>query len=241
MQTPSERRQRLTWVALIVIAGLLWTAWRRRQALHKRLQQRFWNPFYNRLPALYDAVDWLTGNTTHRLRRHTRGFLPAPGTRVLEVGFGSGKLHVELAPHYALAGLDLAQGMVELTQRRLAARGLHSDLRQGDVTALPWPDASFDAVLSTFAFSAFTDPERAVDEMVRVLKPGGRLIIADGGRALDGNRIAAGFAALWELLGDAMRDERPLLEARGLATFREDYGPWHTVHVTVGVKPAAPA
>lgn len=238
---PMKRRApHQRWLVALILglaAGWLLYRLRRHKPDNRTRQYRFWETFYDRYAALYDAVDWLTGNTTHRLRRRVLKFLPSPGTRVLEIGCGSGKLHVELAATYTLAGLDLAQGMINLTQRRLDAQGLTSDLRQGDAAALPWLDSSFDAVFSTFAFSALADQERALDEMVRVLKPGGRLIIADGGPALDNNRIAAFFARLWESLGPTMRDERPLLEARGLITFREDYGPWHTVHVTVGLKP----
>ena len=70
------------------------------------IQRRFWNPVYDRLAPLYDAVDWFTGNTTHRLRRRALSYLPLVGSRVLEIGFGSGRLHLELAEAYDLAGLD---------------------------------------------------------------------------------------------------------------------------------------
>ncbi len=202
-----------------------------------RLQRDFWNPVYDRLAAFYDAVDWLTGNTTHRLRQPALRYLPPPGSRVLEIGFGTGKLHLQLAGRYKLAGVDLAMGMARLTRRRLAGRGAHSGLCVGNVYALPWPAGCFDAVLSTFAFSAFPDGGRALDEMVRVLKPGGKLIIVDAGEARDGNRMARGLAALWAAFGDYMRDEAPLLAARGLAVEREDYGPWHCVHVVAGTRP----
>jgi ubiquinone/menaquinone biosynthesis C-methylase UbiE len=202
------------------------------------LQRRFWNPFYNRLAWFYDAVDWFTGNTTHRLRRRALRYLPPAGSRVLEVGFGSGKLHLELAERYDLAGLDLAYGMVRLTQGRLAARGMKSCLCVGSVYALPWPDGHFDAVLSTFAFSAFPDAEAALDEMVRVIRPGGKVIIVDAGEASDENFMAHMLARAWTALGDYMRDEVPLMETQGLAVNREEYGPWRCVHVVVGTKPA---
>jgi len=57
----------------------------------------FWNRVYDRLAWLYDAVDWFTGNTTHRLRQRALPYLPLAGSRVLEVGFGSGWLYLELA------------------------------------------------------------------------------------------------------------------------------------------------
>ena len=222
------------------IAGLLVAAlyFIRRRTDRQIIQRRFWDPLYDWGAPLYDAVDWLTGGTTHRLRLRALEYLPPPGSRVLEVGIGSGHLHCDLAARYELAGLDLALGMVALTQRRLAARGLRSDLCQGSVEALPWPAQTFDAVLSTFAFSAFSDADCALAEMRRVLKPGGRLIIVDAGVSQDGNAFSRALAWLWEFLGDYMRDEVPLLHAHGFTDVqREDYGPGSCVHVTVGSRP----
>jgi methyltransferase OMS1 len=104
-----------------------------------------------------------------------------------------------------------------------------------------WPDACFDAVISTFVFSAFLDADRALDEMVRVTKPGGKVIIVDAGEALDGNRMAHWLARLWEKMGDYIRDEAPLMQARGLSVQRQDHGPWGCVHVVVGTRPLAAA
>lgn len=215
--------------------GLL--MWLRRRTDNVVIQRRFWDVIYDRLAFLYDGVDWFTGSTTHRLRLRALDHLPPDGARVLEIGFGSGRLHVDLAPRYAMAGLDRAPGMVRLTQQRLADRGLTADLRVGDATALPWADASFDAVLTTFAFSAFPDAGAALDEMVRVVKPGGTIVIVDAGEAQDGNPMARFLARLWTAFGDYMRDEGPLMAARGLSVMREDYGPWGCVHVTVGERP----
>jgi ubiquinone/menaquinone biosynthesis C-methylase UbiE len=203
----------------------------------EKAQRHFWDPVYDRLAGLYDAVDWLTGNTTQRLRHRALAHLPPAGSRVLELGFGSGRLHLELAARYALAGTDRAPGMARLTARRLAARGLTSLLAVGDVRALPWHDGEFHAVLSTFAFSAVADAGQALDEMVRVTRPGGKVIIVDAGEARDGNRMARFLARLWEAMGDYMRDEVPLMEARGLAVERQDYGPWNCIHVSVGTLP----
>jgi ubiquinone/menaquinone biosynthesis C-methylase UbiE len=205
-----------------------------------KAQRGFWDPVYDRLSGLYDAVDWFTGNATHRLRLRALPYLPQENSRVLEIGFGSGRLHCELAGRFCLYGLDLAPGMARLTKRRLESRTLTARLCVGNVYALPWPDAWFDAVLSTFVFSAFPDAGRALDEMVRVTRPGGKVLIVDAGEAADGNRMAHFFAWLWERFGDYMRDEAPLMEARGLVVEREEYGPWGSVHVTVGTRPAGP-
>ena len=144
-------------------------------------------------------------------------------------------LHAELAARYDTAGAGPGPGYGAAHAAAAGAPGLHSALAIGSVYAMPWPAlADFDAVLSTFAFSAFVDADAALDEMVRVTKPGGRVIIVDAGEALDGNRMAHLLARSWEAMGDFMRDEVPLMQARGLAVQREDYGPWGCVHVTVG-------
>ncbi len=205
--------------------------------MREKLQRRFWAPVYDRLAWLYDGVDWFTANTTHRLRRRALRYLPPAGSRLLEIGFGSGRLHLELAERYKMSGLDLAPGMVRLTKRRLAACGRESDLCIGSAYGLPWPDGTFDAVLSTFAFSAFPDADRALDEMARVTRPGGQVIIVDAGEASNGNFFAHLLARLWEAFGDFMRDEIPLMEVRGLVVEREEYGPWRCVHVVVGTRP----
>jgi ubiquinone/menaquinone biosynthesis C-methylase UbiE len=246
MKTTKPGRSTWWWLAAgvgsaVLVVGLL--NWMRRRVDRRTIQRRFWKPVYDRLANLYDAVDWLTGNTTHRLRKPALRYLPFGNEdedengHVLEIGFGSGKLHVEMASRHRMAGVDLALGMARLTRRRLAARGLHSDLAVGNVCALPWRDRLFDAVVSTFAFSAFPDAGAALDEMVRVVKPGGRVIIVDAGEASDRNVVAHLLAKAWASLGDYMRDEVPLMEARGLMVEREEYGPWSSVHVVVGTRP----
>ena len=202
-----------------------------------QLQRRFWDPVYDRLAWGYDAVDWFTGGTTHRLRQIALPYLPPPPARLLEIGYGSGRLHDELAAQYSMAGLDRAPGMARLTRRRLESRGRVSALCVGDACALPWPAHAFDAVYATFALSAVPDIDRAIDEMVRVTRPGGRVIVVDAGKAMDGNRLARGLAALWSAMGDYMRDERPYLAVHGLRVERQDAGPWGCVHVVIGTVP----
>ncbi len=235
----ADRRRYHRWLGagLGIALGALAVYVVRRRIQRETLQRRFWDPFYDNLAPFYDfVVEELTGFTTHRFRRRALRYLPPESTRVLEIGFGNGRLHADLAERYEMSGLDRAAGMVRLTRQRLAQRGLRSDLRQGDITALPWPNATFDAVVSTFAFSAFPDAGAALDEMVRVLGPGGRVIIVDAGDSAHGTWFAWTLARLWELFGDYMRDEVPLLEARGLKVEREEFGPGGCVHVVVGTK-----
>jgi ubiquinone/menaquinone biosynthesis C-methylase UbiE len=97
----------------------------------------------------------------------------------LEVAVGTG-LNL---PHYPdgvdLVGLDLSTEMLSLARRRADEIGRQVELREGDAQELPFEDGRFDTVLCTFSLCNIPDVERAVAEMKRVLKPGGRLILVD--------------------------------------------------------------
>ena len=102
----------------------------------------------------------------------------ARGHHVLDVACGTGVLartvSAVVAPTGSVTGLDLNPGMLAV------ARARRPDLawRQGTAVDLPFPDASFDAVVSQFGLMFFPDQVRALREMWRVLKPGGRLAVA---------------------------------------------------------------
>ncbi|MDQ3914249.1 MAG: methyltransferase domain-containing protein [Actinomycetota bacterium] len=90
-------------------------------------------------------------------------------------------------PHYPedveLTGIDLSPEMLEIARERSAELGKAVDLREGDAHNLPFDDESFDTVVCTYSLCNIPDPQRAVDEMKRVLKRGGRLILVDHIRA----------------------------------------------------------
>jgi SAM-dependent methyltransferase len=69
--------------------------------------------------------------------------------------------------------------MVEIATEYAAEQGVAVDFRHGDVAELPFPDGSFDLVVTQAAFKNFTEPVRALDEIHRVLKPGGTAIVED--------------------------------------------------------------
>jgi ubiquinone/menaquinone biosynthesis C-methylase UbiE len=102
-----------------------------------------------------------------------------PTDRVLDVGCGTGELLSRVAarfPAAKLSGLDPVPEMLEVAKAKLHP-GV--ELRQGWANELPWPDASFDIVVSCNMFHYITHPVQAVREMTRVLRPGGRLVITD--------------------------------------------------------------
>lgn len=106
--------------------------------------------------------------------------IPAP--RVLDVATGTGRVPLLLGkqPWFGgtVCGIDIAPAMLERARAKIVAAGLSEqvDLRLGDAGALPWPDASFDLVVSLEALEFFPRPRRALAEMARTLRPGCTLL-----------------------------------------------------------------
>ena len=119
-----------------------------------------------------------------------------PGQRVLDVACGTGVLArealVRTAPGGAVAGLDPNAGMLAVARALAPA----IDWRQGVAESLPFPAGGFDAVVSQFGLMFFDDRARALREMLRVLRPGGRLAVA----VWDALEHVPAYAALVDVL-----------------------------------------
>jgi ubiquinone/menaquinone biosynthesis C-methylase UbiE len=99
--------------------------------------------------------------------------------KVLEVAVGTG-LNLEAYPSdITLTGIDWSEDMLDIARSRAAELGRGATLQQADAHQLPFEDASFDTVVCTFGLCAIPDHTKAVAEMTRVLRPGGRLILVD--------------------------------------------------------------
>jgi ubiquinone/menaquinone biosynthesis C-methylase UbiE len=102
-----------------------------------------------------------------------------PQGDLLEIGAGSGAMAVELLARYdqpTMTVTDFDQDMVNAASARLAKFGDRVTVRQADATALPFPDGSFDAVLSWVMLHHTVEWETALAESVRVLRPGGHVV-----------------------------------------------------------------
>jgi ubiquinone/menaquinone biosynthesis C-methylase UbiE len=113
---------------------------------------------------------------------------PRSGERFLDMGTGPGEPAITIARQVGetghVTGIDLSENMVSIAQRVAQARGLRNvDFQTMDCSQLKFPDRSFDAVVSSFGFQIFTDPEAAAREAHRVLKPGGRIAVSVWGTA----------------------------------------------------------
>jgi SAM-dependent methyltransferase len=103
-----------------------------------------------------------------------------PGMTLLDVGCGAGQLTIPAAKRgIAVTGLDLAQNLVEQARERARKEGLNIRIHQGDAEALPYADTLFDAVMSWIGAMFAPRPEMVACEMMRVCRPGGKIIMGN--------------------------------------------------------------
>jgi len=141
-----------------------------------------------------------------------------PGATVLDVGCGSGASAIPAAeivgPRGRVVGVDLADRLLELARAKAASRKLANvEFHQGDMTALGFPDGSFDAVVCVFAIFFVPDMVSQVRELWRMVRPGGQLAITTWGPRM----FEPGSAAWW----NAVRQHRPDLVSV--------YNPWERI------------
>jgi ubiquinone/menaquinone biosynthesis C-methylase UbiE len=104
-----------------------------------------------------------------------------PGSRVLEVAPGPGYFAIELARlgDYRVTGLDISATFVEIGRENAARARVQAQFQRGDASRMPFEAEQFDYVVCRAAFKNFAAPVAALQEMYRVLKPGGRALIID--------------------------------------------------------------
>src|SRR5260370_17759255 len=107
--------------------------------------------------------------------------LLAPNAKVLEVAPGPGYFAIEVAQMggYEILGLDISKTFVEIAQRNAVQAGARAEFRLGSVSNMPFESDQFDFLFCRAAFKNFSQPVRALQEMQRVLKAGGRALIID--------------------------------------------------------------
>lgn len=114
------------------------------------------------------------------LARRTAERIP-PQSSVLEVAPGPGYFSIELAKlgNYQISGLDISETFVGIARANAAKAGVQIDFRHGNASNMPFGNESFHFLLCRAAFKNFSEPQRALEEMHRVLKPAGQAVIID--------------------------------------------------------------
>jgi ubiquinone/menaquinone biosynthesis C-methylase UbiE len=141
---------------------------------------------YKGLPMEGMIASWYAKTTLKDINRHQLMAkllvekIPASGS-VLEIAPGPGYFCIELAKlgRYQITGLDISRSFVEIARRNAKEAGYKIDFREGNASAMPFKDETFDFTFCQAAFKNFSEPVRAIREMYRVLKPGGTAVIAD--------------------------------------------------------------
>lgn len=186
---------------------------------------------YARWAPVYDAVFTLVLKPGRKAAAEAINRL---GGRVLDVGVGTGLELPMFDSNVRLVGIDLSDPMLEIARNRVARQNLANveDLRVMDAMNLEFEDSAFDAVVAPYVVTTVPDPRRTLEEMARVVRPGGEIVIVNHIGA-DTGPIAAIEALMerraeklgwrpqfpWSVIGDWI-DARPdlaLLERRRLS------------------------
>ena len=153
--------------------------------LHGAEKQRYVADLFSRISGRYDLMNDLMTLGMHRRWKRQTAALAAQGLSgpAIDVSTGTGDLALELARRGVehTVGLDLLPEMVSLAESKAQTRGLSAavTMMSGDALSLPFADGSFACATAGFSLRNMPDVERALSEMVRVVRPGGRVVILE--------------------------------------------------------------
>ena len=184
--------------------------------------------------ALYDRM--MAGTEEAGLREHRRALVSHARGRVLEIGAGTG-LNLD---HYGpeVAELVLTEPE-EPMARRLRARAATGRVVEAPADRLPFEDDSFDTVVSTLVLCTVPDQDRAISEIRRVLKPGGRLLFIEHVRSHDAKLAKWQDRVLpaWRFVGHGCHPNRDTAAALTRAGFRLEMESWRMPKAPPIVRP----
>src|SRR3712207_5836429 len=155
-----------------------------RAAASGTLEEGQVRAMFDRIAGLYDLMNSvMTAGLHHRWRERAADLAcVGPGDRALDVATGTGDLALELArrvgPHGEVVGSDFSEGMLE-DARRKASGVAGVRFEQANALALPYADGEFAAATVGFGARNFADLDRGLAEMVRVVRPGGRVVVLE--------------------------------------------------------------
>lgn len=192
-----------------------------------------YDKFYGKMARLYDLLvkllpiwkKWIGQAVPH-----------IQGPRVLEISFGTGHLLTQYASRFETYGIDYNKELISIARKNLAQQGMSASLQRANVEALPYASETFDTLVNTMAFTAYPDGQKALAEMHRVLKKGGRLVLIDINYPQNGNWLGMRATRMWALLGDIIRDMDALLQRFDFAYTHHEIGGFGNVHLYIAQK-----
>lgn len=184
---------------------------------------RIWARFYDRIYVRLLA----------RAQREAVDAAVACGRDILEIGVGTGLTLPYFPPDRRVVGVDLSEDMLGVANRKVQDQHLCAvvGLSVMDACRLGFADEVFDAVTAQFVITLVPDPEQALDEMDRVLKPGGEIVISS--RLIDSSGISAAFWAALAPLAKALGWSTDFKVSR-ITDWGQSTGRYETVHVGRG-------
>lgn len=137
------------------------------------------------------VYDHIFGKVFHEGRESAiRNLNVQPDEKILEVGIGTGLALPMYPRHCQIVGIDFSEGMLEKARQRAAEHRMsHVQLHRMDAGAMEFADSSFDTVVAAYVVTAVPDHRKVVNEMIRVCRPGGRIIMLN--HFSNGNKIIA--------------------------------------------------
>jgi ubiquinone/menaquinone biosynthesis C-methylase UbiE len=149
---------------------------------------RRWELFYDRTAFGYDATlrfgSWLGLGHEEQVRRELLPKAAKAGDRVLDVGCGTAESRPFFPAGVRYLGLDVSRGMLQRAMRKCAALSMAAMLVQAEASQLPVASAAIDAAVAMGVFQHLRQPEVAMRDLLRVVKPGGAIYLIDESRAL---------------------------------------------------------
>lgn len=177
---------------------------------------------YNFYAPLYDVVEGIFSGARHNAIKR---LALRPEEKLLIIGCGTGLDLDHIPAGINVTGLDVSPGMLARAGQRAGRLGRTVALLEGDARALPFPDASFDAITLHLILAVAPDPEIVAREAARVLRPGGRISIFDkfmpAGEHPGLLRSLLNAPARW-LFSDLNRQAEPLLASAGLQIMSDE-------------------
>ncbi len=133
---------------------------------------------YDRLAPFYDALEGVLEGLFFKKWRQTI-WRQAKGPDILEVGVGTGKNFPFYPANARLTAIDFSPKMLERAKNKKQRNNIAVDLDLQDVESLPYADNSFDTIVATFVFCSVPHPKKGLQELYRVLKPGGQVLLLE--------------------------------------------------------------